>query len=84
MGKPEKKTFAKEPFFAKEEKKAEPVIQSSGSKLTSDFKNVTKLIQHVDKLDDSAKEAFAKKYNISYKEVSEIRNNARAEFWKGN
>ena len=84
MGKPEKKSFKKEDSFVKKEEEPKPVVQSSGNKLTSDFKNPTRLIQHVDKLDDSEKETFAKKYNISYKEVSEIRNNARAEFWKGN
>ena len=90
MGKPdnngplEKKVFKKEETFVEKEKVAEPTISSSDSKLTSDFKNPTRLIQHIDKLDSSAKEAFAKKYNITYQNVSEIRNNARAEFWKGN
>jgi hypothetical protein len=90
MGKPdkneplEKKSFKKEDSFAKKEEEPKPVVQSSGNKLTSDFKNPTRLIQHIDKLDSSAKEAFAKKYNITYQNVSEIRNNARAEFWKGN
>ena len=72
----------KKPFKKEEEPK--PIVQSSGNKLTSDFKNPSRLCQHIDKLDTSEKEAFAKKYNITYKNSSEIRNNARESFWKGN
>ena len=80
----EKKVFKKEDRFLKKEKVVEAKPSSSSdNKLTSDFKNPSRLCQHIDKLDASEKEAFAKKYNITYKNSSEIRNNAREAFWKG-
>lgn len=80
-------SYENEPLQKKVFKK-EKVVEtkpssSSGNKLTSDFKNTTRVLQHIDKLDTSEKEAFAKKYNITYKNSSEIRNNAREAFWKG-
>ena len=49
--------------------------------LTDDFKTGTKVIRHVRKLSDEEKKSFAAKYGIPYKDVSEIRGNARQKFW---
>ena len=78
------KDFKKDKLFEKkEEPKASPEtesIESSGS-LSSDFKNATKLLKHINSLDDDGKKAFADKYKIKYNETSEIGSAARTKFW---
>ena len=77
-----KEKFYKD-FSKSEPKEATPkaFVAPSKCSITADFKSATKLIQHVSSLSDEGKKSLAAKYGISYKDVSEIRGNARKKFW---
>ena len=57
------------------------VTPSPKSNITDDFKTGTKVIRHTRKLSDEEKKLFAAKYDIPYKDVSEICGNARQKFY---
>ena len=53
----------------------------TANSIAKDFKSGSAVARHVGKLSDEGKKSFATKYGISYKDVSEIRGNARKKFW---
>ena len=53
----------------------------TANSIAKDFKTASAIARHVSKLSDEGKKSFAAKYGISYKDVSEIRGNARVKFW---
>ena len=59
----------------------EVVGKESTHSLSQDFRKASRLARHVEKLSDEEKKSFATKYGIPYKDVSEIRGNARQKFW---
>ena len=59
----------------------EVVEKESTHTLSQDFRKASRLARHVEKLSDEEKKSFATKYGIPYKDVSEIRGNARQKFW---
>ena len=48
--------------------------------LKGDFKSFSVLSRHVKGLSDADKVKFAEKYGVSYKDVSEIRGNAKRQY----
>ena len=59
----------------------EVVEKESTHSLSQDFRKASRVARHVEKLSDEGKKSFATKYGISYKDISEIRGNARQKFW---
>ena len=53
----------------------------TANSIAKDFKSASAIGSHVAKLSDEGKKSFATKYGIPYKDVSEIRGNARVKFW---
>tara|TARA_Y100000004_G_scaffold123399_1_gene138709 strand:+ start:129 stop:377 length:249 start_codon:yes stop_codon:yes gene_type:complete len=59
------------------EPKLEPKVSAS---LREDFESCSVLSKHVKGLSDAKKIKFAAKYGIQYKDVSEIRGNAKLQY----
>ena len=76
------KQAKKEDFpFAKKASEVTPKPSSSAS-LHVDFKTVSILSRHIKALSDEEKIKFAGKYGIQYKDVSDIRGNAKLKYLK--
>ena len=63
------------------EEVVEKELTPSSHCLSQDFRKASRVARHVEKLSDEEKKSFATKYGIPYKDVSEIRGNARQKFW---
>jgi len=66
---------------AEPEEVVEKELTPSSHCLSQDFRKASRVARHVEKLSDEEKKSFAAKYGIPYKDVSEIRGNARQKFW---
>ena len=62
-------------------KASEPKLEpKSSASLHADFNSYVALSRHVKGLSDAEKIKFAAKYDIKYKDVSEIRGNANRKY----
>lgn len=81
MSKDQKPKEAKKEDFPFAKKTAERNTQAaSSSSVRADFKSVSILSRHIKALSDEEKIKFAGKYGIQYKDVSDIRGNAKRQY----
>tara|TARA_Y100000401_G_C8240681_1_gene182851 strand:+ start:193 stop:444 length:252 start_codon:yes stop_codon:yes gene_type:complete len=81
MSKDKKPKEAKKEDFPFAKKTAERNTQAaSSSSVRADFKSASILSRHIKALSDEEKIKFAAKYGIQYKDVSDIRGNAKRQY----